>query len=382
MCALRFAGSITTTLALAMVCVWSASTFANGAEVKVLKLDVYPASQPTEWRTNKLKNNGTSRDSAALPSLSTIRLAQSSLDLSSTGNPSIVPMKWSGLLLNEKIFERDGKIFHDSCTAQFISPKVLVTAAHCVQNNETGAWYDLNKMYFLLQYQNHESSQVYRPVCLSRFDGWTTELNDSKGKTKVWQWDYAMILVDRPSTTGHFNWTVDWKEKYRRATATGYPNELMSGQIIQIAPGELKGTDIENEMAMEHKRAELTQGSSGGAWVANLSKEEDADHNVIISVSSFVIKKLPGISFGPYLTADFKSLFDYVGRGCPVGLRPVGQKGEEPYTAKVGDKQVTSITRSAIKGGGRSREELLKAARESVPINVVPSGPVGDIKLR
>src|ERR1700741_1413740 len=50
----------------------------------------------------------------------------------------------------------------------------------------------------------------------------------------------------------------------------------------------------------------------------------------------------------------------------PIGLRA------EPYTTVLGDKKVTSVTRSPTKGAGMSREELLKAARDAPPINIEP----------
>jgi V8-like Glu-specific endopeptidase len=65
------------------------------------------------------------------------------------GNPAVAPLKWVGLL----VF-RNAKGDTFSCTAQFIAPKVLLTAAHCVRDNITGEWYDTNKMFFFLQYQN------------------------------------------------------------------------------------------------------------------------------------------------------------------------------------------------------------------------------------
>jgi hypothetical protein len=51
----------------------------------------------------------------------------------------------------------------------------------------------------------------------------------------------------------------------------------------------------------------------------------------------------------------------------PIGLRA------EPYTTVLGDKKVTSITRTPTKGAGISREELLKAARDAGPINIEPT---------
>jgi hypothetical protein len=142
-----------------------------------------------------------------------------------TGNPTIAPLKWAGLVLNYEAHEKDGKKYSRACTGQFISPRVVLTAAHCVQDTDTGGWYDLQKMYFLAQYQNNTFSRSYRAVCASRFDGWwppQLRSQDPEEKNRAgqsrWQWDYAMILVDRDSATGHYkNWVVDWQGKYSEA---------------------------------------------------------------------------------------------------------------------------------------------------------------------
>ena len=51
----------------------------------------------------------------------------------------------------------------------------------------------------------------------------------------------------------------------------------------------------------------------------------------------------------------------------------------DPYQAKAGDKQVTSVTRPVTRGPGLSQEELLNAARTSQPLQAVPSNAVPDI---
>jgi hypothetical protein len=249
----------------------------------------------------------------------------SDTEVGASGNPSTAPLKWSGVLAIHDV-EQGGQKDTMICTAQFIAPRVILTAAHCVQDYNTGVWYDLDEMYFLLQYQNHQFSQVYRPVCLSRFDGWFPLPSGKQSAAEIdeafedrFQWDYAMILVDHDSTTGYFNWDVDWGGKYQSATMSGYPLAVLNGQIIQIVDGELHfASNRRNVVELVHaERTDITQGASGGAWVANFSKEEAANHNSVISVSSYAIPGSPGVSFGPYLTADFRALLDYVSRGCP-----------------------------------------------------------------
>jgi hypothetical protein len=63
------------------------------------------------------------------------------------------------------------------------------------------------------------------------------------------------------------------------------------------------------------------------------------------------------------------------------GSKPEESQAEQPYTDQLGDNQVTSVKREITKGGGLSREELLKAAREAAPLNVFPSDPTTGKKL-
>jgi len=318
---------------LAVTSTLGAIGWLNAAPAREVRLDALDSSETSQQVARSNHDiaaspnwiDELSRPSRETPPHPVIRFAEN--DPSHSGNPTIAPLKWAGLVVNYEMFEKDGKKYPGVCTGQFIAPRVVLTAAHCVQDSKTGAWYDLKKTYFLLQYQNKSFSQSYRAICASRFDGWwpaqlrspnTEERN--RAEQNRWQWDYAMILVDRSSTTGYYpKLTLDWQQgRYPHATATGYPAAMLGGQIIQIADGDIffPNSRIPNIVALRHNSADLTQGSSGGAWVAYFDKGEDGEYNKVIPVTSFTNKSQPGVSFGPYLTSAFDRLLDYVSKGC------------------------------------------------------------------
>ncbi len=253
--------------------------------------------------------------------LSTMAAAQDKEQPMSAGNPAVAPLKWVGLLVFE---HADGKTF--ACTAQFISPKVLLTAAHCIRDNTTGQWYDTSKMNFYLQYQNREASEIYDVICASHLAGYVPKLSPSANDDEKYfafenatQFDYAMILVNHDSKTGQFKVETDWLGKHPEANQIGYPGAIEGGMIVQQDPGRLAfSLSQPGVVILMHTNPNMTQGTSGGAWIANFSTSENPDENVVIGLTSEGSPNWPGVTFGPYFKQQtYGSLFDYVSKGCP-----------------------------------------------------------------
>jgi hypothetical protein len=105
----------------------------------------------------------------------------------------------------------------------------------------------------------------------------------------------------------------------------GYPGDVMNGQLVQEAHGAiifaddipiLPGVSLPHLLALWEFNPTLTEGTSGGGWVANLSSVPAADNNVLVSVNSFYLRNHPEMTYGPkFDTAQFRFLLNHVASG-------------------------------------------------------------------
>jgi Trypsin-like peptidase domain len=270
-----------------------------------------------------------------LPADSVTQVAQNEPQVANTGNPSVAPLKWVGLLISPDP-TKDHPNQAAECTGQFIKPNIVLTAAHCIKDvtdNPTGPWFDLTKQTFVLQYQNGEGSHTFKTVCAATAPGWAVPSNyatlkggqKAKAQRVASEHDFALVLVDGNSPTGTMPYALDWKGKASAAVRVGYAADILDGEIIQQAEGIVFFSNAipmfpespPNLVVHWQSVTDLSQGSSGGAWIANFSTDDGANNNILIAVTSFGNSDYPGAVMGAYLTAaEFNPLLAYVSNGC------------------------------------------------------------------
>jgi hypothetical protein len=327
-------------IALIAVAVWGHGTQASA----VIPPDIDPIAIGAPVARNTLAG---SSEKAQTPEKKGLRLAQNIVVNSqeaTSGNPAFVPLIWVGILVipNPSAKAPNAIIL---CTAEFITPTVLLTAGHCLQdlpeslNDAADAparqWPDIKKGVFYRQYQN-DNGYAFNIVCGLPNPKWALPLNvrSMNGADKraamnnALQHDYAMLLVDNPNPSGGMPYALDWKGKKGTSFAVrvGYPSAILDAAIVQQVPGSVFFANtipdpydtMPNEVVQWGPSVDATEGMSGGAWIMNFDTSGKAPNaNTLIAVSSYANSSFPGASFAAYLTAEeFDPLLNSVSNGC------------------------------------------------------------------
>jgi hypothetical protein len=219
-----------------------------------------------------------------------------------SGNVGTRPLYWAGKLLYNK---PNGPSY---CSAQLIAPGILATAAHCVQDDKTGAWF--TNFLYAHQYHLGKSSRNVPTQCVAAYTGWV-----APDETK-WVWDYALIKLAGGADLGSFGFQWGWWGHYNGAPKIGYPQDIEHGEIIQVDFGRIVGGRMPGIVGLIHNNTRNQHGSSGGAWVGQFDSSENPQANFIISVTSHFVGDDRTSSFGPYFDQNFVNLLNYTARGC------------------------------------------------------------------
>jgi hypothetical protein len=223
-----------------------------------------------------------------------------------SGDVRLYPLTIAGQLFYHTPSDQPG--MGNACTAQFVAPNVILTAAHCVQDDQPPYSYHSNFM-FALEYEQHAALRKFGYRCVANKKGWATP------GPAHYLYDYAMIQTDAVANVGWFGMQWNWNGLYQQATKIGYPSGSLGGEVIQVDEGPLSVVD--GIVELKHGNKNVQHGASGGGWIGDYSTNpRDIAKNHVISVQSFSHDETSGISYGPAFTDSIVSLLNYVKAGC------------------------------------------------------------------
>ncbi len=204
--------------------------------------------------------------------------------------------------ISQRPFWNGGKLFFTkpngknyTCSAQFVGKKnILLTAAHCVRNGETGVFY---KNFIFYRGYNNGGGQKVLWNCAVVSNKWANpQLN--------YKYDFAFINTKSDSGTGWFGWKTN--VPYNAWSAIGYPVNYGNGKyMFQIAG--TKGTNLHGIVEMLGNPME--HGSSGGAWIAELNNANSGG-NYAVGINSFGLSSKPDSEFSPLFGSDFVAFYN------------------------------------------------------------------------
>lgn len=203
-------------------------------------------------------------------------------------------------------FSGGGKLFFStpsgdaSCSAQFVgnSEKVIMTAAHCVVDKDTGQKY--SNFTFYRAYAEGGGQQV----------GIECGAVNKKWKQKADQppnfaYDYAFFLTHVTSSGGSLGLKMEIPDT--KLTAIGYPENYGNSQYMYAVDGS-KGTLSGHIVQMVNNP--MRNGNSGGAWIGDLNKGDYA-----VGLNSFHVSGESTSEYGPFFNDETWDLYQFVKQG-------------------------------------------------------------------
>jgi hypothetical protein len=207
----------------------------------------------------------------------------------------------SGADVAEAPYKHAGRLYFTlnggnyTCTAQFVGDStVVMTAAHCVQDKDSGSW--ATNVLFHRAYKNNASEQQTAAVCLGTKAGWVT------GGAGRYKWDYSFIKTKDSSKSGWLGLKVGLP--YASWEAVGYPSNYGGGQVMQKVGGT-KG--VVGGGVAQMVGNPMRSGDSGGAWHVS---------GTSISLNSYHVEGNTADEWGPLFDSETLDLWKYALNGC------------------------------------------------------------------
>ena len=209
--------------------------------------------------------------------------------------------------VNERPFWNGGKLYFTKpdgdyiCTAEFTGQNnILLTAAHCVRDGNTGQFYKNFRFY---RAYNGGGGQYVGWTCAMAYYMWYTPPMNFK-------YDYAFIHTDRTSGAGWLGWKT--QIPYNTWTAIGYPQNSGNNQYMYKVVGD-KGPIYNGIVQMNNNP--FNGGASGGAWIGDLTTPY-VGGNYAIGLNSFIRQSDPNKMWGPLFDNEWVNLYNKTVNNC------------------------------------------------------------------
>lgn len=235
-------------------------------------------------------------------------IAKSIPPKSSTSRPSEIGIPTEADV-KEVPFNKAGKLYftesdgtEHSCTAQFVGQlNILLTAATCIRDKETGQYY--SKFKFHQAYREGEETAKILGIGAATRESWVV----GAGKHSNRKVDYGFIITETESQSGAMGLIAGLL--FNDLYAIGYASNYSNSKILQKVQGKLAGVK-DGVAAMSGNP--FARGAGGGAWIAELSPGSQWTGNYVVGNNASHKSDDPNTDYGPFYDEDFESLYKQV----------------------------------------------------------------------
>ncbi|WP_299223910.1 hypothetical protein [uncultured Psychroserpens sp.] len=175
--------------------------------------------------------------------------------------------------------------------------QIVLTAAHCVRDHTTGAWF--NKIMFYPAYANGGNEKFAVKIKTTR-KKWV-----NNKKSEPFRYDYSFLVTNKKSKTGYLGWKT--YNRYSEWTSIGYPLNYGNAEYMKEVKGDVASTKLG---LIEMSNNPMTEGCSGGAWIGDLNSSDKRGGNYAIGLNSFFSRLKPGFMWSPKFDSKFEDLFN------------------------------------------------------------------------